>query len=583
MSTCVRVAVVVVKTRPPLANATPRRPERELTFVPKKGRPITQCPHCRAERKKRSAHVKCDCGDRPPPKEKCVHLRDAEAKAAVAAATEAATAGTSPSGSSTPESMDKHTPHFDLVPLPEESPWDDNHCCCGHGGQCTCATMKRESSDDGHDSVPKTVPNRPKPRLTSHQSEGHLTIFANGHHKPVHRNNNAAHECGVPYKLPRSHASERIVSIARRSVDSLASVQSVSPVTWRHPSAAVKAVSPPYEQVPLPSEQASPPIDFTLGQHQSFDTAMSMDTTPYSAPEPSSIAASAPIPNTLYQNFGFPSTTSALSIATTSTEPSMPAYSMPPSALDFDSGATDFWANVDWSRLGTNKVDTQPALTNASSGTISEIDDLPRVDDLSAFEPQYPVNGQMQPFDYNNDFSDSTYGANFSLNSHSSTSNRWSMPAFSSQGTNAAFPAPAADSKEMSGQSYGLAQPALPSQMAGGDSSAQSHSPTADAFFQNKPGDVSSFNWDALIPDYGTGVVPSTDGSIFALSESGQNAVAAQQANSASLDVGSFDSFDHGYRTMQWNDGVPIRAEQDYVNNFNFDSNWPAGSFDPWS
>ncbi|KAI7656840.1 hypothetical protein KC319_g9647, partial [Hortaea werneckii] len=33
--------------------------DRELTLVPKKGRPVTQCQHCRQERKKRSAHVSC--------------------------------------------------------------------------------------------------------------------------------------------------------------------------------------------------------------------------------------------------------------------------------------------------------------------------------------------------------------------------------------------------------------------------------------------------------------------------------------------------------------------------------------------
>jgi hypothetical protein len=37
------------------------------------------------------------------------------------------------------------------------------------------------------------------------QSESHLTVFANGHHKPCHRNNNTAHVSGAPYKIPRPH------------------------------------------------------------------------------------------------------------------------------------------------------------------------------------------------------------------------------------------------------------------------------------------------------------------------------------------------------------------------------------------
>jgi hypothetical protein len=40
--------------------------------------------------------------------------------------------------------------------------------------------------------------------MTTH-SESHLTVFANGHHKPCHRNNNSAHVSGAPYKIPRPH------------------------------------------------------------------------------------------------------------------------------------------------------------------------------------------------------------------------------------------------------------------------------------------------------------------------------------------------------------------------------------------
>jgi hypothetical protein len=46
---------------------------------------------------------------------------------------------------------------------------------------------------------------RAKPKLTSTQSESTLTVFANGHHKPCHRNNNTAHISGAPYKINRPH------------------------------------------------------------------------------------------------------------------------------------------------------------------------------------------------------------------------------------------------------------------------------------------------------------------------------------------------------------------------------------------
>ena len=46
--------------------------DRPLQHINKKGRPVSQCAHCRAMRKSRSAHVKCDCGIKP---NKCIHLQ----------------------------------------------------------------------------------------------------------------------------------------------------------------------------------------------------------------------------------------------------------------------------------------------------------------------------------------------------------------------------------------------------------------------------------------------------------------------------------------------------------------------------
>lgn len=40
--------------------------DRPLQTVNKKGRPVSQCQHCRAMRKARSAHVKCGCGKWTP-------------------------------------------------------------------------------------------------------------------------------------------------------------------------------------------------------------------------------------------------------------------------------------------------------------------------------------------------------------------------------------------------------------------------------------------------------------------------------------------------------------------------------------
>nr|POF04513.1 copper resistance protein crf1 [Quercus suber] len=177
--------------------------DRELHLVPKKGRPVTQCSHCRLERKKRSAHVSCQCGetDKLPhhSREKCIHLREAE---------ERAKAGFHETSSS----EERDVEHLTAVA-------EEQGCCCSHGGKCSCALLKKEPvKDDG-------LPHGPavKPRLESTRSDGSITVFQNGHHKPVHRKNHAAHECGMPYKmpLPRAQTEQHFPRSERTSVDNL--------------------------------------------------------------------------------------------------------------------------------------------------------------------------------------------------------------------------------------------------------------------------------------------------------------------------------------------------------------------------
>ncbi|OAA72553.1 hypothetical protein ISF_01626 [Cordyceps fumosorosea ARSEF 2679] len=47
-----------------VAVANHQPPDRPLQHIKAKGRPVSQCNHCRSERKNRSAHVKCQCGKR---------------------------------------------------------------------------------------------------------------------------------------------------------------------------------------------------------------------------------------------------------------------------------------------------------------------------------------------------------------------------------------------------------------------------------------------------------------------------------------------------------------------------------------
>lgn len=332
-----------------------RCPDRELTLVPKKGRPVTQCQHCRLERKKRSAHVKCDCGEVEKlhhPKEKCIHLREAE---------ERAKAGFHEN--SKQEDDPRH-----LIAVAEEQ-----GCCCHHGGKCSCSLVKKESQSQ-EDGTPPHGPAVPKPRLESTKSDGSLTVFANGHHKPVHKRNHAAHECGMPYKMPmpRAHTEQNVSAQARRSVDSLALDSNMA---WNSSSSLQQAkASHPTERRMSKSEQHSPKqfslhgcdgglsdaklssIDFSslgpIQTNQSYDSAASDNAFPPLDPM-SGMADASYDPWSAY-----PSADSNV--------PNNNPFGVWATAFDFSNTA-------------------QPALTAASSGTQSEIDELPTMDDMYGY------------------------------------------------------------------------------------------------------------------------------------------------------------------------------------------------------
>ncbi|EON68597.1 hypothetical protein W97_07855 [Coniosporium apollinis CBS 100218] len=147
-------------------------PDRELQRINPKGRPVKQCEHCRGARQSRSHHTKCECGDKKPK------------------------GSSKGEASGTPEVEGDSHPHA----------VDDQSCRCYSGLPCICG-MKREHHDL---KMPTGLskashPMKHRPPLTATHSEANMTVFANGHHKPYHRLNNAAHTSGVPYKIPRAH------------------------------------------------------------------------------------------------------------------------------------------------------------------------------------------------------------------------------------------------------------------------------------------------------------------------------------------------------------------------------------------
>ncbi|KAI1301040.1 hypothetical protein F5Y03DRAFT_385688 [Xylaria venustula] len=159
--------------------------DRPLQHINKKGRPVSQCHHCRAMRKSRASHVKCDCGEKT---HKCAHLQ----------------------------------------------PTIEGHketCCCNHGGRCTCCAKKELSLDPVPESESEAEPlvvksksiSSRRRRTNTVKSEPLLSFDENGHHKPTHKHARPSQNCG-PYTLNRGatmHGSGTGVGSGTRSVDNL--------------------------------------------------------------------------------------------------------------------------------------------------------------------------------------------------------------------------------------------------------------------------------------------------------------------------------------------------------------------------
>ncbi|KAK0284219.1 hypothetical protein LTR35_005935 [Friedmanniomyces endolithicus] len=330
--------------------------DRELILVPKKGRPVTQCHHCRTERKKRSAHVSCECGEAEKPhhaKEKCMHLREAEERAR---------------SDSHDEAMIEKTSAY-LTAVAEEQ-----GCCCHHGGNCTCAMLKKEHDKDG--SV--TPPRGPavKPRLETTKSDGSITVFQNGHHKPVHRKNHLAHESGMPYKMPMPRASTQVgVSRkAHRSVDSLA----LDNTTQVSPSAFLPQNNAPFhtERRMSKSEQPSPKIFATDKPYAGLED------TKFPAIDFGNLESTATdqsMQTLTNDGFGFV----PLRSMSGATDHAYDPWSAMPSADSLNMPNNNPFGV--WPTNPNPSGVDQPALTAASSNTQSEIDEVSRMDDMFGF------------------------------------------------------------------------------------------------------------------------------------------------------------------------------------------------------
>ena len=298
--------------------------------------------------------MRCDCGETDKPhhsREKCVHLREAE---------ERAKAGY-------PEDHHAGNEPFHLAAVAEEQ-----DCCCHHGGDCSCATLKKETGED------VAAPHGPavKPRLEKTISEGSITVFTNGHHKPVHRKNHAAHEAGMPYKLPmpRAHIDNHVATAARRSVDNLALDYKVP---FDFTAFDVQDMKPySTERRKSKSEQHSPKIPAigatcSGGLHD--EKLMSIDFSNLSQTQTNSSMQSA-TSSSYFSNMDPMSGVNDNSFDPWSAFPSSDSAGVP------NNNPFGVWpTNNDGSSV------VQPPLTAASSGTQSEIDEIPPMEDLYGF------------------------------------------------------------------------------------------------------------------------------------------------------------------------------------------------------
>jgi hypothetical protein len=84
--------------------------------------------------------------------------------------------------------------------------------------------LKKEHLDPVPEDIPQLIQpkDHPKQRSNHNSHESKPTVFTNGHHKPVHKFNDAHNQLGNPYKIPsRSHSLHGQRDIAQRSTDSL--------------------------------------------------------------------------------------------------------------------------------------------------------------------------------------------------------------------------------------------------------------------------------------------------------------------------------------------------------------------------
>ncbi|KAK2761743.1 hypothetical protein FQN54_001571 [Arachnomyces sp. PD_36] len=339
--------------------------DRPLSYVHKKGRPVTQCQHCRGGRKSKSTHVKCECGEKTHTKVECTAPGNKREQTSGGAVGEAICERLSE------QAVDVVSDH-DTV---------QNQCCCSHGERCTCcASKKKELSlnrvtkggvSKAHCGLSGELK---KPRLTTAKSEGALTVFKDGHHKPAHKHNDMAHRCGAPYKIPRSHTIHAPSELTHRFADRSPTQASIVGAELPHQDTITSA---PQSGRRARSEHNSPSMGPITPQQSELGSGVtSLDLSPYPTQYATSISP---------MNGGYGMQGQLPDSYFTSPEPEFPMttpLSAPPvdwASFGLSYGPDSFPTNYSQppSYAGFDYSVGQPGLTTSSSGDVSDLEEFP--------------------------------------------------------------------------------------------------------------------------------------------------------------------------------------------------------------
>ncbi|KAL8993039.1 MAG: hypothetical protein Q9188_007434 [Gyalolechia gomerana] len=322
--------------------------DRPLTHINKKGRPVSQCPHCRGLRKARASHVKCECGEKPHSKEECSDFGSQSDHGEIAAV-EASLGNITQEGKT---------------------------CCCTHGQRCTCALKKEYLESVPETGLPKPSPTSflaRKPRLSATNSESSLTHFTNGHHKPVHKHNDAHTKLGAPYKIPIPHSISGNQDIASKSSDSLPLGRTLEYA----PSPLQDTISTAQQQVRQVKSEHGSPKPKALPLFSGIDSSLP----PLDLSYPAYIdSIGSPLPDDYLNDYHLRKGFDPYLTAHDDVPVMSPGLNMPPvdwTALDLGASSS-FNQPSSYASFDHNNV-VQPALTTSSSGEISDVEEyMPR-------------------------------------------------------------------------------------------------------------------------------------------------------------------------------------------------------------